>query len=153
MKRLHRALAVTAAAASTIALSACSFFSPIQTDNKYIPGDGVPAQLGLVAARNLAIVSERAGGPGALTGAVLNQGDGQAQVSFLTREDAEAGVAPASPISLGGREHKVVTGVVFEKVAKAPGSMADIYLVTSEGRQLVSVPVLAPQGVYADLKP
>ena len=56
---------MTGAAAATAALSACSFFSPVQTDNKYIPADGVPVQLGVIAGRNLAIVADAAGGPGA----------------------------------------------------------------------------------------
>ncbi len=151
--RLHRVLAVTGAAAATAALSACSFFSPVQTDNKYIPADGVPVQLGTIAGRNLAVVAEKAGGPGTLTGAVLNQGDAQAQVGFLTREESEAGGAVKSPLSLGGRETKPIDGVTFDKVASAPGTMTDIYLVTVDGKQLVSVPVLAPQGLYEKYKP
>ena len=153
MTRLHRALAVTGAAAATAALSACSFFSPVQTDNKYIPADGVPVQLGVIAGRNLAIVADAAGGPGALTGAVLNQGDAEAVVGFLTREESEAGASVNTRLSLGGRESKPITGVVFEKVTGSPGTMTDIYLVTTEGKQLVSVPVLAPHGFYEELKP
>ena len=42
---------------------------------------------------------------------------------------------------------------MFEKVTSAPGTMTDIYLVTTEGKQLVSVPVLAPHGFYEELKP
>ena len=134
---------MTGAAAATAALSACSFFSPVQTDNKYIPADGVPVQLGVIAGRNLAIVADAAGGPGALTGAVLNQGDAEAVV----------GASVNTRLSLGGRESKPITGVVFEKVTSAPGTMTDIYLVTTEGKQLVSVPVLAPHGFYEELKP
>ena len=153
VKRLHRALAVTGAAAATAALSACSFFSPVQTDNKYIPSDGVPVQLGVISGRSLAIVADKAGGPGALTGAVLNQGDKQAEVGFLTRGDSEAGASVDTSLSLGGHQSKPITGVVFAKVPSAPGTMTDIYLVTSEGKQLVSVPVLAPNGLYATLAP
>ena len=111
--RLHRALAVTGAAAATAALSACSFFSPVQTDNKYIPSDGVPVQMGAIAGRNLAVVAEKAGGAGTLTGAVLNQGDTQTQVGFLTREESEAGASVTSPVRLGGRESKPISGIVF----------------------------------------
>jgi len=153
VKRLHRAIAATGAVAATAALSACSFFSPVQTDNKYIPADGVPVQMGAIAGRNLAIVSEKAGGPGTLTGAVLNQGDNDAQVSFLTRAQAEAGGTSTAVISLGGRETKPIQGVVFDKVPSAPGTMTEIYLKTSEGKQLVSVPVLAPNGFYEQFKP
>jgi len=144
---------VTGAAAATAALSACSFFSPVQTDNKYIPSDGVPVQMGAIAGRNLAVVAEKAGGAGTLTGAVLNQGDTQTQVGFLTREESEAGASVTSPVSLGGRESKPISGIVFAKVPSAPGTMTDIYLVTSEGKQLVSVPVLAPTGLYEQFKP
>ena len=87
------------------------------------------------------------------TGAVLNQGDAEAVVGFLTREESEAGASVNTRLSLGGRESKPISGVVFEKVTSAPGTMTDIYLVTTEGKQLVSVPVLAPHGFYEELKP
>ncbi len=150
--RLHRALAASGTAAATLALSACSFFSPVQTAEPYNPGDGVPAQLGAVAARNLVVVSDKAGGSGKLTGAVLNTGDASVQVSFLTREGADAKATPTGSISLGGRELKTITGVSFDKIPSAPGTMTEIYLVTPDGQQMVSVPVLPPTGVYADIK-
>ena len=84
---------------------------------------------------------------------MLNQGDTQTQVGFLTREESEAGASVTSPVSLGGRESKPISGIVFAKVPSAPGTMTDIYLVTSEGKQLVSVPVLAPTGLYEQFKP
>ena len=92
-------------------------------------------------------------GPGTLVGAVLNQGDAQAQVGFLTRAESEAGGSVASRVSLGSRESKPIEGIVFAKVPSAPGTLTDIYLVTSEGKQLVSVPVLAPTGMYEQFKP
>lgn len=149
MKRLHRALAVVGVAASTAALSACSYLSPIQTDAPYNPSDGVSAKLGVVVARNLAIVSSAANGKGVLTGAVVNQGDSSVSVSFADAQSTEAG-----QMSLGGRELKPISTVVFNSVAAAPGATTDILVHTSEGAtQKVTVPVILPTGSYATIAP
>lgn len=152
VKRLHPAVAALGAVGASLALSACSFFSPVQTEQPYNASDGVPATSGPVAARSLLVVSERAGGPGVLSGSVLNTTDEAATVGFLTRADAEAGLS-ATMTPLPGRAQQQIKGVTFAKVAAAPGAVADVYLVTSAGRTLVSVPVLLPEGPYASLRP
>jgi len=149
VKRLHRALAAAGALASTAALSACSYLSPVQTDMPYNPTEGVSAKLGVVVARNLAIVSSAANGKGVLMGAVVNQGDSSVSVSF----GAQPGVTAGS-MDVGGRELKTITTITFDSVAAPPGSTADLFLRTSEGAdQKVTVPVLLPTGALATLKP
>ncbi len=61
MKRLNRALAVVSVAATTAALSACSYLSPQTTEMPYDPADGVSTKVGEVAAHNLAIVASAKG--------------------------------------------------------------------------------------------
>ena len=150
MKRLNRALAVVSVAATTAALSACSYLSPQTTEMPYDPADGVSTKVGEVAAHNLAIVASAKGGKGALTGAVVNTGSGTAQVSFAPKE----GTAPSTTVSVGSREVVTIKDVTFDAVPTAPGTLTDIYVITSkDGKQLVSVPVVAPLGVYKDLGP
>jgi hypothetical protein len=63
------------------------------------------------------------------------------------------GVAGATKINVGAREVATIKDITFDKVATAPGTMTDIYLVTPEGKQLVTVPIIAPVGIYKDLLP
>jgi len=153
VKRLHSGAAVVGALGAVLALSACSTMSPIQTSESYNPGDGVPASSGPVTARNLLIVASEKGGPGNLSGYLLNTSDGSVKVSFQTREQAEASTAPGTPISLAGREQTQITDVTFPSMAVDPGSWTGIYLVTTAGKTLVNVPVLAPNGFYETLAP
>lgn len=152
VKRLHPAVAALGAVGASVALSACSFFSPVQTEKAYNAADGVPVTSGPVAARDLLVVAERAGGPGTLAGSLLNTTDDASKVGFLTRAEAEAGGA-ATMAPLPGRAQQNIKGVQFAKIPSAPGTMTDIYLVTPAGRTMVSVPVLLPDGPYATLKP
>ena len=142
-------IAVRASARFTSSRSACSFLSPQTTEKPYNPSEGVAANLGTVAARNLFIVAEKAGGPGALSGAVVNTGTSAVAVGFENKD----GVAGATKINVGAREVATIKDITFDKVATAPGTMTDIYLVTPEGKQLVTVPIIAPVGIYKDLLP
>lgn len=148
VKRLHRVLAATAVGASTVALSACSFFSPLQTAKPYAPGDGVSATSGAVRGVNLVVVSEAAGKPGAINGAIVNAGDQPVSVTFQSAEGATT-----APISVPAKGSTKITGATLDKVAKAPGYLTDIYLVTPQGKTAVSVPVLKPEGPYEGLGP
>ena len=149
VKRLDRAIAMTCVAASAAALSACSFFSPQTTEKPYNPSEGVAADLGPGAARNLFIVAEKAGGPGPLTGAVVNTGTSSVSVGFENKDGAAGG----TKLSVGAREIATIKDVTFDKVATAPGTMTEIYLVTPEGKKLVTVPIVAAVGIYKDLAP
>jgi|APMI01.1.fsa_nt_gi hypothetical protein len=148
--RLNRALGAASLAAATVALSACSFLSPQTTEKPYNPADGVAAEIGDVSARNLAIVAEAKGGPGALTGAVVNTGSGIARVSFAPKE----GTAPSTTIPVGSRAVVEIKDVTFASVPSAPGTITDIYIITEkDGKQLVSVPIVSAEGVYKNLAP
>lgn len=159
VKRLPRALAVAGTAASiavsTVGLSACSFFSPVQTDRHYNPGDGIPAQMGSVVARNLVVVATKAGGPAALTGGLQNIGDTDVKVGFLTFAEKQAGGKPSSQITLKGRQGGPISGVTFSSLESkvGPGMTTQIVMVTDEGDTVVTVPVLAATGMYATLGP
>ncbi|MGV1007121.1 MAG: hypothetical protein ACOYBY_00745 [Dermatophilaceae bacterium] len=151
MKRLHSGASVVGALLASVAISACSTMSPIQTTEPYNPSDGVPATSGNVTARNLLVVADEKGGPGTLSGSVLNKGDESTAVSFQPQQ-AAAGVS-GGPMQLDPREQQQITNVTFLSMPVAPGAWTSIYLVTSAGKTLVDVPVLAPNGFYEDLAP
>lgn len=153
MKRLHTAPGVVGAALAAFVMSACSTMSPIQTSASYNPGDGVPASIGQVSARNLLVVADQKGGPGTLSGSLLNGGDSPVDVTFQTRQASESGGAPSAPVTLAEREQAQITEITFPSIDAAPGELTGIYLITSAGKVLVSVPVLVPEGFYEDLRP
>ena len=63
------------------------------------------------------------------------------------------GAAGGTKLSVGAREIATIKDVTFDKVATAPGTMTEIYLVTPEGKKLVTVPIVAAVGIYKDLAP
>lgn len=159
VKRLPRAIAVTGATASiavcTVGLSACSFLSPVQTDQHYNPGDGVPAERGSVIARNLVVVANKAGGPATLVGGLQNIGEAEASVGFITQADAQSGAKPGKQITLKAREGTSIAGVSFPRLDPqvGPGMTTQIVMITSAGQTIVTVPVLPAKGLYATLGP
>lgn len=153
VKRLHSAPGVFAAVLAALAISACSTMSPIQTTVSYEPGDGVSTSLGDVSARALLIVSDKKGGPGALSGSLLNSSDSPIDVRFQTRQESEAGGPLSAPIPLAPREQRQITEITFSSVDAAPGELTGVYMSTSAGKVLVTVPVMAPDGFYEELQP
>ena len=151
VKRLHLGMSVAGAALASVAISACSTMSPIQTSEPYNPSDGVPATIGSVTARNLLVVADEKGGPGNLSGSVLNTGDENVAVSFQPQQSGAG--ASGAPITLGPRQQEQITDVTFSSMPVAPGAWTGVYMVTTSGKTLVNVPVLAPNGFYETLAP
>ncbi len=154
MKRLPCVLALAGTlAGATMAVSGCSTMSPLQTAVSYNPSDGTPATSGQVDARNLLIVAGEEGGPGTLSGYLVNNGDSPVRVGFQTRAESESNAPPNASVDLAGREATPITGITFPRVDAPPGALTEIFLVTPAGKTLVTVPVMAPIGYYATLSP
>lgn len=95
----------SAALLMAVGLSACQVASPITTDLIYDPGDGVSADLGSVVMRDLLVVSEGRGTPGAIVGMAVNRGTEPVEVTVSVLDagmpsesvDSEIEAAPPRP--------------------------------------------------------
>jgi len=134
-------------------LGACSTQSPMQTAIPYQAADGVAASIGAVQARDLLVVSAQKGAAGLLSGSVINTSPDAVTVSFLTRDESEAGTSKGVAVQLKAGEQKRLESVQLAKVPDAPGDLTYVVMQTSAGQTLVNVPVLLPSGYYATLTP
>ena len=139
-------------AAGAVALTGCQTQSPIQTQFSYQPADGVAVSLGDVQVRDLLVVASAKDQPGALSGAVVNNGDSDVKVSFATASGAQAEVTVPAHDSAKLADAANVTSL--PSVTANPGSLIEMEVSTpSGGAQQVKVPVLLPQGYYATITP
>ncbi len=151
---------VVAALAATAGLSACQVASPITTDQPYDPADGVSLDTDDVSVRDLLVISEGNGTPGAIVGYVVNNSEEPLSVEVaLESEGARTVLTPAVEIAtdsagrLDGRaaEGEFVNPVLAAEIPGLPGGLVDVRITTSTGEATsTSVPVLPPDGIYAN---
>jgi hypothetical protein len=149
--RVARRLVPLAAAAAALGLSGCQLTNPLQTEQPYTPADGVAVDLSQVQIRDLVVVAEKKGGPGTLSGSVVNRGGQQARVSFAGEggASAELQVPAYSTERLSG-----TSPVTLSTVNAEPGGVATLQVTTQgAGTNIVQVPVVAAQGYYQTLAP
>lgn len=148
---MTRRLASAAAALSAVVtLSACGTMSPVQTDQPYMPGDGVDLSLGDLDVRGLVIVADAKGGPGAFAGQLLNRGAEDLDVRFATKNGQQAVVkAPAhTSLTLGS----ATTTVGLGSVDAEPGGLIEVTVGSpTTGEAPKQVPVLPRTGYYATI--
>ncbi|HEY0118587.1 MAG TPA: hypothetical protein VGC04_07400 [Cellulomonas sp.] len=137
------ALALAPALASALVLAGCSATNPIQTDRPYAASDGVRVLLGDVRAENLLAVTTAAGAPGALSGALVNSGSADADVTLTVGDSSTEVTVPAGSSVLIGTGSGTGKNVPLPTVAAAPGALLDVTLATpAAGTVHVQVPVL-----------
>jgi hypothetical protein len=137
---LRRPFAVLAVA---LALAGCSATNPIQTDRQYAPGDGVRVQVGDVRAENLLAVTSAAGARGALSGALVNSGRTDTDVTITVGDSSTTVTVPSGSSVLIGTGSSVGQKVPLPTVTAAPGALLDVVLATPAGGTVhVQVPVL-----------
>ena len=149
--RVARRLVPLAAAAAALGLSGCQLTNPIQTNQPYTPADGVAVDLSQVQIRDLVVVADKKGGPGTLSGSVVNQGGQQVRVNFAGEGGASADLqVPAySTERMSG-----TTPVTLSTVNADPGGVTTLQVTTQgAGTNIVQVPVVAAQGYYETLAP
>jgi hypothetical protein len=139
-----------AAAVGAVLLAGCQVASPIQTSVPYNAGDGVPVDLGDVQIRNLVVVADTKGGPGTLSGSLINTAgtaqtvtfsDGQSQVEAQARPHSQAPISDTAQ-------------VVLPSVNATPGGVVRLSVATpASGASVVVVPVLAADLYYKTLAP
>ena len=149
--RVARRLVPLAAAAAALGLSGCQLTNPLQTEQPYTPADGVAVDLSQVQIRDLVVVAEKKGGPGTLSGSVVNEGGQQVSVRFAGEGGANAEVqVPAySTERMSGTSQ-----VTLSTVNAEPGGVTTLQVTTQgAGTNIVQVPVVAAQGYYQTLAP
>lgn len=121
-------------------LAGCSATNPVTTALDYSASDGVRAELGDLTAENLLIISSAQGEPGALQGALTNNGASDLTVEVGPQDgDTVSVIVPTgSTVLLGGSQGETVTLTT----TVPPGAVEALTLETSVGADTVSVPVL-----------
>jgi hypothetical protein len=149
--RVARRLVPLAAAAAALGLAGCQVTNPIQTDEPYVPGDGVPVDLEQVQIRNLVVVSETEGGAGTLSGHVVNRAGEPVTVTFAGEGGANASIqVPA----YADESLSTQSPVTLTPVTAKPGAVATLQVSTqAAGSNIVEVPVVTPEGYYETLAP
>lgn len=149
--RVARRLVPLAAAAAALGLAGCQVTNPIQTDEPYIPADGVPVDLEQVQIRNLVVVAESEGGKGTLSGQVVNRSGEPVTVTFAGEGGASANLqVPAYAEESMSTESPVTLSTVNAK----PGGVATLQVSTrGAGANVVDVPVLLPEDYYETFAP
>ena len=132
---------IAAATALVAALTGCSATNPILTQHVYAASDGARITLGeSIEAENFLVLTDEAGAPGALIGALTNRGS---QDTVVTIEIAGAGRHEV-PVAAGDSVRFTGEDILrFDAVDVPPGDNAPITLSTgADGAKSVTVPVL-----------
>lgn len=151
----RRLAGATVSAAAVVGLTAgCMVLSPVQTNQPYVPADGLPANVGDVALRDLLLVGG-AGGPAVISGSAINEGGENVQVQ-VQQQAADGTTSGGSEIALTPRAQIDLSsqGLVLSKVDAKPGALATLRITaTPGGTTIVTVPVLAATDYYATVTP
>jgi hypothetical protein len=150
-RRVSTILAGVALAAVT---TGCQVSNPVQTDNAYVPADGVPATVGQLAVRDLALVGDGTGTV-VVSGSAINLGNDTMTVQIAPQAGADA-AAPPSGSELAPREQVNLTtkGLQLSDVKTKPGGLVPVVVTSSSGgTTVVKVPVLPAKGYYATVTP
>ena len=148
-KRAASLLRLTGIAGAALLATGCGVLSPVQTNEVYIPADGVPLSIPGLELQNLAVVTDAAGSPGTLVGQAVNGTDQAVDVSFAL-EGGEPARATVPAFSGGGLSDG--RGVTLPSVPVPPGSLVVLNVTTQQaGQNVVRVPVLARTSYYTTL--
>ena len=152
----RRVTTVLAGVALALATTGCQVNSPVQTNVAYVPADGVPADVGQLALRDLALVGDGTG-PVVISGSAVNLGDQDMTVQIAAQADPNATAAPTgSEIQLRPREqvNLATKGLQLSGVTTKPGGLVPLTITSSTGGTgVVKVPVLAPKDFYSTVTP
>lgn len=129
------------------ALTGCAALSPMQIDRAYDTGVGQSVDLGPVEVRDLVVVSDGDGAPGALSGGVVNESAEPAELRIgAPTGEVVVSLQPWEVVQLGRSD------AVIDQVDPIAGALLPLTLTTqASGATSVSVPVVAAEGLYAEL--
>lgn len=146
------AAALSGLAVATLA-SGCMVFNPVQTDVPYEPADGVSADVGQLALRDLVLVG--GGGSVVVSGSAINLGNEPITMQVAPQAGGGAS-ASGSEIELKPREQVLLTtkGLQLDGIEAKPGTVVPVSVTsTPGGTTVVQVPVLAATGAYETITP
>lgn len=153
-KRALSALRLPAAATAALLVSGCSVFSPVQTNEPYIPAEGVPLDIPGLSLRNLLVVTGTDSPTGVLVGQVVNETSSSVDVRF----GIEGGQAATESTTVAAYSGDTISDsseqVELPGVPAPPGAVVTLTVSTPEaGENVVVVPVLLDDRFYSDLVP
>ena len=151
--RAAPALRASALVGATLLASGCAVFSPVQTQVSYPPAEGVSLSTADVEFRDLALVSAAAGADAVLIGQAVNETSSSIEVAFAV-EGQSTPTTTTVPAKSGETLSDSASSLTIPAVSAGPGEVIDLVVSTSaSGQNVVTVPVLADAGFYADLAP
>ncbi|GAA2469542.1 hypothetical protein [Terrabacter carboxydivorans] len=152
----RRVTTVLAGVALALVTTGCQVNSPVQTDVAYQPADGVPADVGHLAVRDLLLVGDGSGTV-VVSGSAVNLGDQDMTVQIAAQADPNATTAPTgSEVQLSPRQQVNLStkGLQLSGVKTKPGGVVPVTITSSTGgTTVVKVPVLAPTDYYSTVTP
>lgn len=150
----RRAVVPVAALSAGLLLGGCSFTSRDLTLEPYAPSDGLQVTLGEVLVRNALVVSEGDGAPGVLSAALVNRGDDDVTILLeVAGTVAEVEVATDETVFLGPSDDEDVV-VVIDSVDVVAGGVVELRITEpATDSATLEVPVLLPEGAYAEITP
>lgn len=153
VRRTSAALVGVALAAVT---AGCELNSPLQTQVSYQPADGVNANVGDLALRDLSLVGDGTG-PVVVNGSAYNYGKQDVTVQISVQADPNATTPPTgSEVQLKPSEQVTLAdkGLQLSQVNAKPGRLVPLKIVSSTGgTAVVQVPVLAATDYYSTVTP
>ena len=156
---VRRAIAVGAGLAVVGVTAGCQVNNPVTTDIQYSPADGVPANVGELAIRDLVLVGDGTGVV-VIAGNAINKGADAMTVQIAAQPNATADPSTSpqggSELQLGPREQVdlATKGLQLADVTAKPGTIVPVSVTSSTGgTTVVSVPVLPAVDHYATVTP
>jgi hypothetical protein len=150
--RAAAVLRLPAVAAAVLLVAGCGVFSPVQTDEPYIPADGVPFTIPGLALRNLAVVTGTDADSGVVIGQVVNETGSAVDVLFGIQGGAQASAPTTVAAYSGDTISDATEQVELPDVPAPPGAMVMLTVTTSQaGVNVVQVPVLLNDRFYSGL--
>jgi len=152
-RRVSAALAGVALAAVT---AGCEVNSPLQTQISYQPADGVSANVGDVALRDLSLIGD-GNGTVVVNGSALNDGQQEVTVQISAQADPNAATPPTgSELQLKPYEQVSLAtrGLQLSQVSAKPGRLVPVKITSNTGgTTVVKVPLLPATDYYSTVTP
>lgn len=155
---VRRALAVGVGLAVAGVTAGCQVNNPLTTELQYAPADGVQADIGNLAIRDLVLVGDGSG-PLVVSGNATNRGADAMTVQMAAQPSATA--EPTTPqggseLQLGPREQVdlATKGLQLTGVTSKAGTLVPVSITSSTGgTTIVTVPVVPAVDYYATVTP